>query len=381
MAHRVAIIGCGRIAWAHALGWQVCAGTDVVALADPDPAALARLGDAYGVAPAHRYDDYHSLFATESVDVASICVWTGRHLGAVVAASDAGVRLIVTEKPMADNIGHAQAMLMAAASAGAKLSVSHQRRFYPAWSMARELVAGGAIGEPTLAWTRTADGLLNNATHGVDLIRYVLGDPAGEQVVGSVQRATDRYERGARAEDSALGLVIFDNGTRAFIESEVEPGAKPIANALVHGSEGSLRVHEGDVQILGPSTAGWRAVSPPPAGEEPWADASNPGMAAMHTLIGHHLGPDRAVSFARTFVDQAHDAVAWLDGDHDEHRCEARHGYAAIEIVLAIYESVRQREVTRLPLRTRANPLDLLVESGDLPVTRPGVYDIRAVTS
>lgn len=44
-------------------------------------------------------------------------------------------------------------------------------------------------------------------------------------------------------------------------------------------------------------------------------------------------------------------------------------------------ESVCHGEATWLPLRTRANPLDLLVESGDLPVTGPGAYDIRAVTS
>ena len=31
-----------------------------------------------------------------------------------------------------------------------------------------------------------------------------------------------------------------------------------------------------------------------------------------------------------------------------------------------------------LPLRTRPNPLDLLVESGHLAPTRPGRYDVRA---
>jgi hypothetical protein len=32
-----------------------------------------------------------------------------------------------------------------------------------------------------------------------------------------------------------------------------------------------------------------------------------------------------------------------------------------------------------MPLRTRAYPLDLMVESGDLPVERPGRYDIRSM--
>jgi hypothetical protein len=45
---------------------------------------------------------------------------------------------------------------------------------------------------------------------------------------------------------------------------------------------------------------------------------------------------------------------------------------------MAIYESARMHEVVQLPLRTHANPLDLMIESGDLPIERPGRYDIRA---
>jgi hypothetical protein len=46
--------------------------------------------------------------------------------------------------------------------------------------------------------------------------------------------------------------------------------------------------------------------------------------------------------------------------------------------MMALYESARLKEVTRLPLQTRANPLDLMVETGDLPFLRPGKYDIRS---
>ena len=54
------------------------------------------------------------------------------------------------------------------------------------------------------------------------------------------------------------------------------------------------------------------------------------------------------------------------------------HGRAALEIMMAIYESARLHEVVRLPLQTRAYPLDLMVEGGDLPIERPGAYDIRS---
>ena len=45
---------------------------------------------------------------------------------------------------------------------------------------------------------------------------------------------------------------------------------------------------------------------------------------------------------------------------------------------MATYESARLHEVTTLPLRTMASPLEAMIEAGDLPVERPGHYDIRA---
>ena len=47
-------------------------------------------------------------------------------------------------------------------------------------------------------------------------------------------------------------------------------------------------------------------------------------------------------------------------------------------MIHAIYESARCHERVMLPLQTRVNPLDLMVESGHLAPQRPGPYDIRA---
>ena len=47
-------------------------------------------------------------------------------------------------------------------------------------------------------------------------------------------------------------------------------------------------------------------------------------------------------------------------------------------MIHAVYESARCHEKVILPLQTRLNPLDLMVESGHLAPQRPGRYDIRA---
>jgi hypothetical protein len=49
-----------------------------------------------------------------------------------------------------------------------------------------------------------------------------------------------------------------------------------------------------------------------------------------------------------------------------------------MEVMMALFESARKRQRIELPLKTRVNPLVLMVESGDLPVEWPGKYERRA---
>jgi len=67
-----------------------------------------------------------------------------------------------------------------------------------------------------------------------------------------------------------------------------------------------------------------------------------------------------------------------LDGKIETHRNNGRRASVAMELMMAIYESLRIKNVVMLPLKTRENPLDLMVEDGALPVIKPGRYDIRA---
>jgi hypothetical protein len=82
--------------------------------------------------------------------------------------------------------------------------------------------------------------------------------------------------------------------------------------------------------------------------------------------------------YGHAHVDQAYGIVEWIEGKNDNYLGQANHGKAALEIMLAVYESARMHERVQLPLLTRANPLDVAVESGVLPVERPGMYDERS---
>ena len=48
-----------------------------------------------------------------------------------------------------------------------------------------------------------------------------------------------------------------------------------------------------------------------------------------------------------------------------------------MEIMMAIYESLRIKNVVNMPLETKESPLELMVQDGTLPVLKEGRYDIR----
>ena len=80
-------------------------------------------------------------------------------------------------------------------------------------------------------------------------------------------------------------------------------------------------------------------------------------------------------------VEQAREVVAWIDGKQESYRNDGLVARGTMEILMAIYESARRDEIVRFPLQTRLNPLEVMLDTGRLPVERPGRYDIRPAWS
>ena len=75
---------------------------------------------------------------------------------------------------------------------------------------------------------------------------------------------------------------------------------------------------------------------------------------------------------------QAQELAAWASGRSDDHRGNGENGYKALEMIHAVYESARLHMQVQMPMKTMANPLDLMIADGHLPIRYPGKYDIRA---
>ena len=338
--HRVGIAGTGGISGFHMRGWEALDHVEVVAIADPVVEAVDEFGDRHGIEK--RYGDFREMMDQEQLDILSICTWHKLHAPMTVAACARKPKAILCEKPMATSLGECDDMLIAAKRNDVKLAIAHQRRFNAAWTDARELVTSGAIGEVRQVTAVGRQGLLNDCSHLFDMMRYVMGDPSPVWVIGNLERKTERFERDTAIEDRSAGIIQFDNGAIGQLLQEL--GGEGYQGGIFYGTDGVLELDEAKVRLLNSKTGGWEER--PGQGEDP-------------------------------SIGQARELVSWVEGTSD-YRGTGESARFPVEITMAIYESARMHEVVSFPVRTLCSPLDLMIESGDLPVERPGRYDMRA---
>lgn len=352
---RAAIIGCGKMAAAHADAYLRDGRVALVAAVDPVPEASQAFTQRFGVP--HAYPDHRTMLAAERPNLLSVCTWPPDHADPVIDAAEAGVRGILCEKPLAVNLADADRMLAAAARTGAAFMVGHQRRLESRYRRARHLIAAGALGD-VLDVSGTAGGdLLTDGTHLVDLGRYLLGDPpalwvfAGIDVTlpehlpptgfGTLHFDATRRRYGHRIEGGAVGHVQFAGS----------PGAATGPRLLFE--TGTMARPFGYQHFRVEGTAGRLAVSGDPArGEHPWLRVQGvAGWEDVPLTPSDPLGEEVGALVDSVLAGQATPAAELLSG---------RSARADLELVLGALESGVRRRPVRFPLQSTAHPLEEL---------------------
>ena len=346
--YTAAIVGCGDIAHHHMAGYRLNENVEVVAVADPLEAARQQFAREYGVG--QTFASVEEMLAVAKPDLVSVCTWHLLHPGPTIAAAEAGVKGVICEKPMAVGLGLADQMVEACEVSGTKLVISHQRRFTPGWEKARELVADGAIGEVLFVESKTNNGLLNCGTHAIDGVRFILGDPQTEWVMGAVERQSERFERDTPIEDSCLGLVHFAGGVQLFVQSDLDSRGASCARFVLRGSEGMVEASEHFTRLFNNQTGGWQE--------------QNLGVERVDAIGGH---ANRR---------QVKELIGWIEGGN-QHRGAGRNARETVAIMMGLLESARQHRVIHFPLEEKGYPLELMIEEGKLAPTQLGAYDIR----
>jgi predicted dehydrogenase len=140
---RVAIAGCGILGTNHARFFSRNPRTVVVAVADP---LKDRADKVAALVDATAYADAAEMFAREHPDLAVVATPDPLHRDPLVAAAEAHVPNLITEKPMATTLDDAQAMADAARRNGSRLWVHLPSRTAPQEIASRYVYQNGLIG-------------------------------------------------------------------------------------------------------------------------------------------------------------------------------------------------------------------------------------------
>ena len=152
---RIGIIGAGNIATLNVPGYLEHEQCDVVAVCDPRPDVLERRLQEWDVAQG--YTDVDAILNDDNVDAVEILSPTPLHAEHTINALRAG-KHVSCQKPIANNVGDARAMIAAAGEAQRTLRITEQCCHYPPLVKARELIRSGVIGTPTVIRIKTVVG-------------------------------------------------------------------------------------------------------------------------------------------------------------------------------------------------------------------------------
>jgi predicted dehydrogenase len=184
--YSVLMIGCGAIAGGydasqsanagqltHAGAYCGHGGYRLAACVDPDRQRRDAFAQRWSVEVACR--DVEEAGINGPFDVVSICSPTELHAEHLEAALELQPRLIFCEKPVTPNLLDTKRLVAACDAAGVLLAVNHTRRWAPDIVRLRNELASGKWGAVRAANGVYNKGALNNGSHMIDLLHFLLG--------------------------------------------------------------------------------------------------------------------------------------------------------------------------------------------------------------
>jgi len=269
-ALNIALIGSGFMGRAHALAFAAADRTfdlprapHVALLADRDLPKATAAAASLGIARAS--GDWREAIDDAGIDLVAIATPNMLHAPIAIAALEAG-KAVYCEKPLATTIAESEAMTAAAAASGLPTAVGFTYLYNPMIVLARELIAGGEIGEVTafrgihaedfmasadapFNWRCEPDqaggALADIGSHIIAMARHLVGDIA--VVSGRLhtayptRRDAQGTDRAVTVDDQMDAVIEFASGaTGTLAASWIASGHKMGLAFEVSGTRGSI---------------------------------------------------------------------------------------------------------------------------------------------
>lgn len=335
-----AIVGCGRISSNHFKSIEVHnKDIELVALCDTDPAILSAHVEKYGVSG---YGDMQQMLQSEKLDLIILCTPSGTHPEQAVIGAAHGVH-VMTEKPMATRWHDGVRMVKACDDAGVNLFVVKQNRRNATLQVLKRAIVERRFGKIHMVhlnvfWTRPQsyydqakwrgtwefDGgaFMNQASHYVDLLDWLIGPVEKVQAMMSTTRQIE-------VEDTGVLNVRWRSGALGSMSVTMLAYPQNLEGSItILGEKGTARV--GGVAVN--EIQMWEFDQP--------RDYDNEVKAASYQTTSVY-GFGHPVYYRNVIDTLRGDAEAETDG---------REGLKSLELLIAAYLSARDGKTVSLPL-------------------------------
>lgn len=346
---KYALIGCGRIATNH-IKAAIENRLEIVAVCDVNPENIENLLAKHNLEKEKRikrYSDYKKMIA-ENPDLVlcSIATPSGLHAQIALYCIEQGVNVII-EKPMAMSIADAEEIIKKSEEKGVKVSACHQNRFNIAVQQMRKALEDGRFGKISHGsihvrwnrnkeyyeqanwrgtWAQDGGALMNQCIHGIDLLRWMMGDEV-EEVYGITKQQFHDY---LECEDIGMAVVKFKNGAVGTIEGTTNVYPKNLEETLYLFGE------TGTVKLGGKST---NAIDVWEFADKQVNDEKNVGYFEETKNV---YGNGHTSLFA--------DMIGAIEQNRKPY-VDAVAGRNALELVLAVYKSSFTGKPVKIPLK------------------------------
>jgi len=227
---RIGFVGAGIMAEKHAQVYLTHPNCEMVAACDLSEERAQGLADQFDI-PAV-FGSHQDMLAGAELDLVSVCTPDFAHAEPTIDCANAGKHVLV-EKPLAVSVEDAQAMIDAATGNHVKLMAQFSHRWATAYRNTKDLLAGGELGEPVMAYARKNDtlfvatdmiGWADRSTpswflsaHDIDLVCWYFEREPVEVYANAVRKVL--VKRGIDTPDAIQAQVRFDDGAIATFEA------------------------------------------------------------------------------------------------------------------------------------------------------------------
>lgn len=262
-AVRLAIVGLGRFASAHARVWSQLKDIEVVAICDRNPDTFAAFRPLFP--GANCYTDWKEMIDAESLDALDVLTPEHLHVDPVLYALAAGLHIFV-EKPLASTPEEARRLVQAAEAHGRVLMVGHILRFDVRYAEAKARIARGDAGTIRSIYAKRNNGkkyfhLYNRISpvfilgiHDIDMMHWLMDDDVCE--VTAV-----RSSSGHETENMIWSMLKFERGGIGILENNwlLPDGAASFMDVRteITGEDGSLTIRDPErgMEVIGGTAA------------------------------------------------------------------------------------------------------------------------------